>query len=262
MGAAILGVYAVALGLIIASIPVVKLIRWWIDGGVDGGLAAAGILLYFGLLAGAMAADSALKVIVVLVLLASAIVGPALESAWSAKQLRRMEDDDLDRYVRVLEGNPEDPVARIALAECLFKRGHIEQAIEHMRWTLERHPRVGHAHRAQLDYWLRERERQSTPAPLICHMCHAENPPGAPRCVSCDAPFGSRQAMREGIARDGGPVRILRGWIVVGSTMLVSMFALIELPAIVAGPIIVGALIVGAWTFLRWVGGDLGRAVS
>ena len=56
----------------------------------------------------------------------------------------------------------------------------------------------------------------------------------------------------------GGPKVVIRGWIVTASTVMISLFLLLALPSIIAGPIIVATVIVAAWLFMRWVGGNMG----
>ncbi len=40
---------------------------------------------------------------------------------------------------------------------------------------------------------------------------------------------------------------------------MLAVFVVLELPSILAGPIIIAALVVGAWLFLRWASGELGK---
>ncbi len=261
MGAVFGIVGAVTISLIIASIPVICLIRWGLDGSVDGSAVFFGVLLYLGLLVAVVAAPSSIGIGLLMILIASAIAMPLLGSASSTVQLKRMQDETLQRYSSALEKDPMDPVARIAVAETLYKRGEMAQAIEHLEWTLQNFPRLSTRLAPQLESWkrAREREREGVLDPIWCHMCRAENSAYATSCIECGAPFGSREGILKRIAEEGGPTVIIRGWLIVGSFVMVSLFLLLYLPMVISGPIILATVIVMAWLFLRWVGGDVGR---
>lgn len=256
----VVGVYLFVLALIIAAIPVVKLIGWWMDGGADGGLVAVAIFLYVAMLAGVITAPTGFGVFLLLLIVASAIAMPLLGQASDAVQLKQINDSQYRSYAEALERNPMDPVARVAIAEALYKRGETDQAIEQMEWVLQQFPKLAITKKGKLDFWIRERERQRGERPeiVICHKCHAENIGGVENCSSCGAFFGTKKAVREQVRREGGPVRILRVWIVTASASIVAVFVLTLLPIEFAAPVILAIVIVAAWLFLRWVGGDMG----
>ncbi|NLI00623.1 MAG: hypothetical protein GX446_14145 [Chthonomonadales bacterium] len=259
MGGVITGVPLVVFALILSAIPVIKLIHWAIDGEIEGGLVAVALVLYLGLLVSVMAGPNVVKIVALVLILGGALAFPLLGSAASAKQVEQMSDERLRSYVIALESNPNDPVARIALAQELEKRGDVEQAIEHLEWVLKEHPRLAFQHQRTLESWKRQLERRDTPDFFYCHMCHAEQLPGATHCAQCGAAFGTAEGMRERLYREGGPKAVIRGFVVTVLVVGLGTLALLELPSIVAGPIILGALIVGAVLFLGWVGGDIGK---
>ncbi|MBM3493224.1 MAG: hypothetical protein FJX72_02715 [Armatimonadetes bacterium] len=259
MGEAIVGVSLVAFALILDSIPVIKLIHWGIDGGVEPGLVVVALFLYLALIVSVMAGPSLVKIGAVILILVSAVLVPLFGTVAGEVEIKQMEDERLQSYASALDRNPMDPVARIALAEELEKRGDVEQAIEHMEWVLREFPRLAFQHQRTLDTWKRQRERRGLPDLFYCHMCHAEQFPGTTQCAECGAVFGTAEGMRRQLRLDGGPKTVIRAWIVTSSVVMLAFFLLMELPAIVAGPIILGSVIVGAVIFLRWVGGDLGK---
>lgn len=185
------GVQLAAFALILAAFPIIRLIRMAIDGELDGGMVALVIFLYLALIAAVAAGPSPVKM-VALGFVAISLVGlPFLRSVAEARESRRMEDDRLRAYAAALERNPEDPVARIALAEELARRGDLVQAVEHMEWTLREHPKLAAQHQATLDDWRRRLETRPEVQVTICHMCHAEQPPDATHCSECGAAFGT-----------------------------------------------------------------------
>lgn len=251
----------VALGvgaLIVASYPVIRMIGWWIDGGAEPVLAMLSIVLYLVLVASAMAAPPGVAALIFLVILASAVLTPIIGQAHEQAQLKTMDNQAMDRFAQALERNPHDAPARIALAELLHKRGERDQAIKHLTWTLQAFPSLSMRIRPQLDSWRREKEREDTVPPVICHICHAENAWNAVSCENCGAAFGTRAGVRQQVASQGGPRMLIRGWIVTATALFVVCFLFLYTPAIIAGPIAIATLIAAVWLFLRWVGGDMG----
>ena len=261
-GGAFVNVAIAVLCLLVAAYPVVRMIGWWIDGGVEPLAAMLCVAMYFVLIAWTMMAPMEVSLAIFGVILVSALVTPFIGQAADSIGNQRIEDERIVAYIQALERDPMDPVARMALAEALYKRGDAEQAIEHMRWTLEQFPRLHGRIQPVLDQWSREAARASEQPPIFCHVCHAENPPNAERCVECGACFGARAGMAQRIRIEGGPKALIRGWLVTSITLCVVLFALLTMPAIIAGPIIIATLLVAVTLFLRWVGGDLGVAES
>ena len=85
-----------------------------------------------------------------------------------------------------------------------------------------------------------------------------ENAPGATMCSQCGAMFGAREGMVQRIYREGGPKLVIRSMVIGNLSLLLAIYLMLTLPAIIAGPIVLAGVLVGAWLFMRWVGGDLG----
>lgn len=245
----------VGVALILAALPAIRLLHMGIDGQVEMGQVVIGLFLYLVLIVSVAAGPGPLKVAALVLIFLSAVVLPVAGRVAAERDMKRIDDDRLRAYTAALERNPMDPVARIALAEELYRRGDVQQAIEHMEWTLQQYPRLAVQHQTTLDTWRREVATGGQPEFIICHICHAENPAEATFCGQCGAPFTTAVGMWQRIQMEGGPKAILRGWIIGVPVVMLGLFVLLELPAIVAAPIIIAMLIVGAWLFLRWVGG-------
>lgn len=244
--------------LLFGSYPVLKLIGWWADGGVEPLMAAMAIFLYLVILVSVTFLPPALAILLLLVIIASAVLMPVLGQVSEDRQNQRILDEQMQRFAGALQENPMNHAARLGLAEALHKRGEVDRAIEHMEWVLQQSPALAMRVRPQLDTWKRQKERQGTAPPIICHLCAAENHPYADRCYSCGAAFGTRASVVERMRAEGGPAVVIRGWIVTATTLILACFLLLVLPAIIAGPIILASVIVAAWLFLRWIGGDMG----
>lgn len=257
-GDAIMGVMLAVMCLLVASYPVIRMIGWWMEGGAEPLAAMLAIFMYVVLIATAMVASTAVALLIFGVIAVSALLTPFIGQAADSLGNQRIDNERFDAYSRALEANPMDPVARIAVAEELYKRGEREQATEHMAWTLERFPGLSLRIKPTLESWAREAARRETADWVYCHMCHAENEPGASSCSQCGAEFGTRTGFMQRVRIDGGPKVLIRGWIVTSSVLIITLYALLTIDIVFAAPIILASFIVGAYLFVKWVGGDLG----
>ena len=256
------GALLVGLALVLASFPVIRLLNWWSDGSVEGSHAILAGFFYLALVAAMFGSPTIVRALILLLIAGSAIAMPAIARSTDRAANRAMDDERLAGYVRALEANPDDPGARLAVADELAKRGDFAQAIEHGEWVLRQHPRLSSTVRLRVEDWKRQIELSALPALTYCHHCHAENRADATECSSCGAAFGTTAGVLQRIAQEGGPKAVLRGWLVLAGTLtFISFFLMLlpGLPILISGPVIVAAVIVAAWIFLRWVGGDLGQ---
>jgi hypothetical protein len=257
-GDAVLTVGMLAFGLIVGSYPAIKMFHWYMDGGIEGIHAAIAIMLYVVLLISVTIVPAPLAIAILAIIFLSAVMSPVLEKLHEDSQHKKIYDERMASYARALEENPHNHAARMALAETLHRQGKLDQAIEHMEWVLGQSPALGFRIKPQLDGWKREKERIGQAKAIICHLCSAENHPESTYCSECGAQFGTRAGVKQSIWRDGGPKVIIRAWITTAVTLILACFLLMTLDSIIAGPIIVAMVIVGAWLFLRWAGGDMG----
>ena len=257
-GGAISAVLMLTACLIFGSFPAIRMIGWWSEGTIDGGMAFIAICLYVGLLISATMLPLFFGIIILVVLLSSAILVPAFSKVSETHQLKTIDKERIQRYTDALERNPMDHAARLAYAEALYKEGDHEEAITHMEWLLSAAPSLSMRVRPQLESWRRAKERIGMRPPIICHRCHAENPFNAEICENCSVAFGTVRGMKQSIHYDGGPKVVIRAWLVSATAIMVAIFTIVILPSIIAGPIILGTIIVSVWLFLRWVGGDMG----
>jgi hypothetical protein len=262
-GDAFMAVTMLLVCALIGAYPIIKMIGWWADGSVDPLLAVVSLFLFGVLAVSATLMPFQVAIVILLLFAGCALAVPILGKANDDLQLKQMEKERIDNYARVLEQEPLNHAARTGLAEALHKRGQpgdLDLAIQHMEWVLQQSPALSFRYKPPLDSWRRERERvvANLPPPIICHRCHAENAPNATSCENCAAAFGGRTGVMQQVNYEGGPKVVIRGWIVTASTAVIVMFALLTLPSIIAGPIIAASVLVAAWLFLRWVGGNMG----
>lgn len=82
--------------------------------------------------------------------------------------------------------------------------------------------------------------------------------PGTRRCPACGVAFEIGPDLRAGFRSAGGAMAVLRTWIVLGVAIPLVVFALLEMDAVYAAAVTAATVMVTAWLFLRWVGGDAG----
>jgi hypothetical protein len=247
--------------LIAGAFPALRLGAMVMEGAIEPFLAVMGIFLYLLLLFSVLFVPNVIGFVILLCIVASAALLPYLTEIAEAAGNARIEEDKIHLYARALEEDPMNHVARLALAEAIYKRGDLDQAIEHMSWALQQAPALAFRIVPQLDAWKRERERKGMATPIFCHQCHAENPQNATECSECGAKFGMLPSVYQRILQEGGPKVLIRTWIVMSATLIVGVFMLVvllRLPSLIAGPILLAMVIVAAWLFLRWVGGEVG----
>ena len=257
-GHAVLTVGLVVVALIVSAFPVLKLIGWWMDGGAEPGLAILSIFMYFVLIAMMMAAPAWLAVLLFVLICSSALLAPVMGKVSDKRQHRQIDDVRVQGWAAILERDPGNHAARIALAEVLRKRGELDLAIQHLSWIIQKSPQMALRVRPQMDAWIREKDRIGAPKPIICHECHGENPHWVTACEMCGAQFGTRAGMAHGIRLAGGPKAVIRTWLIAAGSIIAVVLFFGFLPIEFAAPLAVATVIVGFWLFLRWVGGDLG----
>ena len=68
--------------------------------------------------------------------------GEILAAAGKLEEARKVREQAIDDFTKLLEENPEDPDALQAVAELMGRLGNFEEAIEHANRALERNPRA------------------------------------------------------------------------------------------------------------------------
>jgi ribosomal protein L40E len=262
-GDAIMAATMLVACLLIGCYPMLKMMSWWAEGSVDPLLAIISIFLFLVLTVSCTLMPFGVGLFILILFAALALSVPILGKASDNLQLKKMEKERIQNYAAVLEKEPMNHAARTGLAEAIHKRGDpgdLELAIQHLEWVLQNAPALSFRYKPMLDSWRREKERvvANLPPPMICHLCHAENPWNATSCENCAAAFGTRTGVMQQMNYQGGPLVVIRGWVVTATAATIALFSLMILPSIIAGPIIIATVIVAAWLFMRWVGGNMG----
>ncbi len=252
MGGEVLFLFAV--GALLAGYPVYRFVGWWIEGSITGGELAVFVCTYIGLMGLLLASNSAWLAFMALILLVSGVaLVPWIGDMFNRRALRQMDEEEMYRARDVLAQNPDNHLARVVLAEKLYKLGRLDEAIEHLEYAVENSPGISRIERGKLQSWKRELAFAQRHL-VLCPMCGAENPGEARRCVQCGSPIETFHALKEWASQEQVVQKVLRLWLMVMAVLTVLGFVFILLPADIQGLVTIAALIVGAWYFLNRFG--------
>lgn len=241
------------LGALLAAFPVYRFIGWWIEGSIAGGDLAVLLCTYIGLMGLLLVSGSAWLAFMALMLLVSGVaIMPWLGDMFNRRALRKIDEEEMYRARDALAADPENHLARVVLAEKLYKLGRLDEAIEHLEYAVESSPALSRLERGKLQSWKREQAFAQRKL-VLCPMCGSENPGEARRCIQCGSPIETLAALKEWAAQEQVVQKVLRAWLTVMAVLTVLSFVFMLLPLEMQGVVTIAALIVGAWFFLNRV---------
>lgn len=241
------------LGALLAAFPVYRFIGWWIEGSIAGGELAVLLCTYIGLMGLLLVSGSAWLAFMALMLLVSGVaIIPWLGDMFNRRALRKIDEEEMYRARDALAADPENHLARVVLAEKLYKLGRLDEAIEHLEYAVESSPALSRLERGKLQSWKREQAFAQRKL-VLCPMCGSENPGEARRCIQCGSPIETLAALKEWAAQEQVVQKVLRAWLTVMAVLTVLSFVFMLLPLEMQGVVTIAALIVGAWFFLNRV---------
>lgn len=245
------GLVLFLIGTMLAAFPVYRFIGWWIEGSIAGGELAVLLCTYIGLMGLLLVSGSAWLAFLALVLLVSGVaMMPWLGDMFNRRALRKMDEEEMYRARDALAADPENHIARVVLAEKLYKLGRLDEAIEHLEYVVESSPALSRLERGKLQSWKREQAFAQRKL-VLCPMCGAENPGEARRCIQCGSPIETFAALKEWAIQEQAVQKVLRAWLTVMVILTVLSFVFLLLPLEWQGIVTIAALIVGAWYFLN-----------
>lgn len=247
------GLILFLIGAMLAAFPVYRFIGWWIEGSIAGGELAVLLCTYIGLMGLLLVSGSAWMALMALLLLVSGVaMMPWLGDMFNRRALRKMDEEEMYRARDALAADPENHIARVVLAEKLYRLGRLDEAIEHLEYAVESSPAISRLERGKLQSWKREQAFAQRKL-VLCPMCGAENPGEARRCIQCGSPIETFAALKEWAVQEQVVQKILRAWLTVMAVLTALSFVFLLLPLELQGLVTIAALIVGAWYFLNKV---------
>jgi len=132
--------------------------------------------------------------VLLLVVAGTAVLFRLLARTADRRLTKGMDDEEIGRYERALEIDPDNTAAHALLADTCRRRGELERAIEEYEAALRLEPSL-----KQESYWLErlkvEVERQASKE-LLCPRCRTPRPEGAGTCPECDREYSAWEVWR------------------------------------------------------------------
>jgi len=185
-GPAIVGVCAVVFLGILAGLLLHRIIGWYISGDISSLQCAIIGGVYIGVLITITVSPfAAVKVALALIIVLSCILGPVVgRRVIYKRELHRFHDDEIEKYRQVIASRPDNWAARSRLADELFKRGLLDEAVEEQSELVRLRPQDVEEAR-KLKSLIGEREEHKAP-PRVCPSCGRSNPPERSVCLYCE----------------------------------------------------------------------------
>jgi hypothetical protein len=188
----------VLIGVILAFVFILAVLRWWSEGIFEASDAAILIVVFGGLIIGLFGAQTFWQFLLAFIPLAAGggfIIYSYYDGGMRAYQKRRCEE-----FVQAIQSDPRNLGAREHLAETLYNLGQLDRAIEEMQVAVNMG--AGMECRYKLDRWDKERRLRDTTNP-VCKWCMAENRPGSRTCSRCGSALPCQNALTRWLTGNG-----------------------------------------------------------
>jgi tetratricopeptide (TPR) repeat protein len=175
-------------GFLALSAAGLTILRFWlVEGTLDGALA---LIFLGGILAGTVlsirSASPLLIRLWILVLVAGTIGVPALAARNDERVLRRMQQEEMEKYFRALEVNPQNWMAWRAIGEAYMKMNRYDDAVAAYKEAIRLNPPEVEKLRRRLNAALEYRAGLPRVTTVLCPQCGQEAPK-AKICLHCGA---------------------------------------------------------------------------
>jgi ribosomal protein L40E len=238
------------LGLV-AAIPVMMILRaWLVEGTLDFGMAMFSIVMLLALLGLTWNSQGTVWMLVFVVLLLGACIAlPFLGGMLNARSMKVLEDEDITKYRRAIEHDPDNASAYAFLGDALMKRGSYVAAISQYERAMDLNPRFESCKHKL------ERARQAADGMqyetrvIVCENCKADNPASNKNCARCGTTLQmgfSQWITKRDNAREVARVAVPTICVAIALVTIVS-----SLPTEWKGCVLCAAAIIGGWYGLR-----------
>lgn len=202
----------------VAAIPigiwVFSLISWSIMGDIDPLFGALGIGVAFALLYALHTSPTPLfAVLGTVALIGTVIIMPVMRRHLSKRRFAEMDVEQIESAYRMLSVKPNNPSAKYRMAEGLYARGYLWQAVAIAEDALEDLPDRGfEAERKAVGRWRHAAEATNQVSLLPCLQCGHANQPEAVYCAKCRSSYLAEYARGRWLSRSLGR-KLLAAWI-------------------------------------------------
>jgi tetratricopeptide (TPR) repeat protein len=215
-GGVITFVFGIAFLACMAALLLKRIFGWYMDGEISGLL----FIVISGVFLGSMSLMFTLPSVWLRVFLALTLAGFVIAAPFLQKKflhdpdLRSFHDERIEQYRQAVADRPDNLAARRLLAEELYRRGLLDEAIETLSELVEIKPSLEESKRLQS--FIRERDERKTRM-RECPGCGHSNPIDRAICESC----GGETSMSRAIAKSIGVADAKRILIASGITLAV-----------------------------------------
>lgn len=259
MGNAFLTVGLWTITGMLVSIPVLMILKACIvDGTLDAGPAFMAILVILTLVGGVWSntQSTGMMLLCVVLLLGGCVAAPLLGLRGGKRAMQAMDDEDISKYRRAIEMDPNNAGAHVFLGDALMKRGSYVAAVAQYEAAISINPRSDHPHAESWNYKLRKAREAGAgievATRLIVCTCGAESPVSAKTCGRCGATL--QMSFFKWLTQPGNMKDIVRVAVPAFCMVAAALAIFSSLPLEWKGCILMASAIVGGYFLLRAIG--------
>jgi hypothetical protein len=187
------------------------------------------------------------------VMVAACAALPLVTRKANRRALRQMAYSRISGYLSAIARDPKIAAAYAYLGDAYMECGRLEEAIRAYEKAIELDPIHSHRERAKLREAQEAKQGRTRSSILVCDVCRGEFPVGPKACVHCGARV--RMSFFEWLAQPESIKAVTRQTVVVMLVLMILYAVFSTLPLEVKGCVIIASLFVGAFCFLRGIGG-------
>ena len=245
----------------VAAVPIAiwifTFISWSVMGDLEPLFGLLGIGSAFALMYTLHTAPTPLFALVgTVALFGSVIVIPIMRRHLNKRGFAQMDVEQIEAAYRMLSVKPDNPSAKYRMAEGLYARGYLWQAVAIAEDALDGFPERGfEAERRTVGGWRRAAEARNEASSLPGLECGHVNQPGAVYCGRCRSSYLAEYARGKWLSRSLGR-KLLAAW-VCGLVVFVGIPYVANWPQIAPGgriAIIMGEVSLCAFLLVRAFG--------
>ncbi len=243
--------------LIAMAIPVMFILKaWMVDATLDAGVALGLLFGMFALTGFIWQTQGTVWMVLGIAALVGCCIGlPFLAGGSDRQELRRMRDEDIEKYQRAIAFDPRNASAHAFLAQKFVEYRRYDEAIAEYQQAIHYMPDGPNTAKwkSQLRDVLELQQGVTKHDFIVCHVCHADLPTGTKTCPRCGAIL--HMGFIEWFAQPENFKSIIRQTVITMLVFAVLWAIFSTLPLEVKGCVLCAAAIVGGFYFLRGIEG-------
>jgi hypothetical protein len=239
--------YAIGFCLVglVTCVPFLYILRWWSEGTV-GALEGGGLIaMYVVLLALLLGPVPTPARVMVFILMAGATLGLVLIPLGVSKAGARSLDSEQEAtYRSAIAAHPGNVAARCELANNLYRRGRVSEAIDELEQAVQLSPKTTQTEQITLKRWIEEYQAKPQ-ALVICPFCREDTPAGQSVCQHCGRPLSAMRELADVVKAD---ISGMARFVLIGCLALIPLgFVLSILQPVFATILMTIIVVAGLW---------------